>query len=314
MQEWAKSSATPQRIGVLLFEGFSNHCLANTVEPMRAANMLSGRNLYDWQFLALDGAAVASSSGLQVTPHARLIDHAGDILIVMPSYGFLDHGGWKTQSALRGAATRYDILASMDTGSWLLAEAGLLDGHRATIHWEELTRFAERFPEVEALRERFVLDRDRITCSGAMAAFDLVMHLIGRDHGQALALEVAQLFMTRDSARSHAGGASSSSRVVNQALALMQEHLEEPLPISEIARRTGRTQKALETRMRADLGATPAQVYRRLRLNLARKLVVETDLPVSEITLRAGYENAASMTRAFREEFGTTPRQLRQHD
>ncbi|WP_353341238.1 GlxA family transcriptional regulator [Pelagimonas sp. KU-00592-HH] len=314
MQEWAKTSATPQRIGVLLFEGFSNHCLANTVEPMRAANMLSGRNLYDWQFLALDGAAVASSSGLQVTPHARLIDHAGDMLVVMPSYGFLDHGGWKTQSALRGAATRYDFLASMDTGSWLLAEAGLLDGHRATIHWEELTRFAERFPEVEALRERFVLDRDRITCSGAMAAFDLVMHLIGRDHGQALALEVAQLFMTRDSARSHAGGASSSSRVVNQALALMQEHLEEPLPISEIARRTGRTQKALETRMRADLGATPAQVYRRLRLNLARKLVVETDLPVSEITLRAGYENAASMTRAFREEFGTTPRQLRQHD
>ena len=314
MQEWAKTSATPQQIGVLLFEGFSNHCLANTVEPMRAANMLSGRKLYDWQFLALDGAPVASSSGLQVTPHARLIDHAGDMLVVMPSYGFLDHGGWKTQSALRGAATRYDILASMDTGSWLLAEAGLLDGHRATIHWEELTRFAERFPEVEALRERFVLDRDRITCSGAMAAFDLVMHLIGRDHGQALALEVAQLFMTRDSARSHAGGASSSSRVVNQALALMQEHLEEPLSISEIARRTGRTQKALETRMRADLGATPAQVYRRLRLNLARKLVVETDLPVSEITLRAGYENSASMTRAFREEFGTTPRQLRQHD
>ncbi|WP_127113520.1 GlxA family transcriptional regulator [Shimia sediminis] len=311
MQRWAKTYAATQQFGVLLFDGFSNHCLANTVEPLRAANMLSGQALYQWQFLTLSGQNAQSSSGLQVAPHQRLAEASGDVLAVMPSYGFQSYTGWQVQTALRAASQRFAAMAGLDTGSWLLAEAGLLDGHQATIHWEELTGFEERFPEVDTRRERFVIDRDRITCSGAMAAFDLVLHMIGRDHGQALALEVSQLFMTRDSARSHAGGAGAASRVVNRALAVMQEHLEEPLPIAEIARRVGRTQKALEVRMMADLGATPQRVYRRLRLTLARKLVTETDLTVSEIALRTGYETPAAMTRAFKAEFATTPQQLR---
>lgn len=311
MRSWSKTSAATQHFGVLVFDGFSNYCLANTIEPLRAANMLSGRGLYRWQFLTLDGQSAKSSSGLTVTPHRPLSQATGDILAVMPSYGFQAHAGWATLQALRAAARRFTSLAGLDTGSWLLAEAGLLEGHRATIHWEELTGFGERFPEVDARRERFILDGNRITCSGAMAAFDLVLHLIGRDHGEALALEVAQLFMTRDSARNHAGGAGSASRQVNRALALMQEHLEEPLPIAEIARRSGRTQKALEQRMRSDFGATPQTVYRRLRLNLARKLARESDLSVAEISLRCGYRNPAAMTRAFKAEFGTTLRALR---
>ncbi|MEO9463837.1 MAG: hypothetical protein ABJG29_14485, partial [Marinomonas sp.] len=263
MQSWTKSPAASQHFGVLLFEGFSNHCLANTIEPMRAANMLSNRALYDWSFLALGAGPVRSSSGLPVVPHGQLSAATGDALVVMPSYGFRDHARWSTQSGLRAASHRFQTLLGMDTGSWLLAEAGLLEGHTATIHWEELSAFAERFPEIDARRERFVIDRNRVTCSGAMAAFDLVLHMIGRDHGQALALEVAHLFMTRDSARSHSGGASPAGRVVNRALALMQDHLEHPLRIGEIARRVGSTQKALELRVRAELGTTPTTVYRR---------------------------------------------------
>lgn len=271
--------------------------------------MLSGKTLYDWRFLSLDAGPVTSSSGLQVAPHARLSSESGDMLMVMPSYGFRDYLSWPIGAALRSASARFSTLAGLDTGSWLLADAGLLSGTKATIHWEELTGFAERFPDVEVLRERFVIDGDRITCSGAMAAFDLVMHLIGRDHGQALALEVAQLFMTRDSARSHAGSGTSAS--VNRALAVMQTNLEHPLSIPEVARQARIAQKSLEARMRAELGAGPSQVYRRMRLNLVRKLVSETDLAVTEMALRAGYENASAMTRAFRREFGATPIQLR---
>ncbi|MCG7520327.1 GlxA family transcriptional regulator [Ruegeria sp. Ofav3-42] len=311
MQVWTKSPSAPQQIGVLLFDGFSNHCLANTVEPLRAANTLAGRKLYDWQFLALDTGTVTSSSGLQVAPHGTLQTASGDMLMVMPSYGFRAHGGWRTLSGLRSADQRFTVLAGLDTGSWLLALAGLLDGHRATIHWEELTGFTESFPEVDAQRERYVIDRNRVTCSGAMAAFDLVLHLVGRDQGQALALEVSQLFMTRDSARSHTGGVGATSGYVNKALALMQENLESPLPVSEIARRVGRSQKALSVRMQAELGAGPAQVYRRLRLDLARKLVSETDMSIGEIALRAGYDDPSALTRAFKAEFGITPRALR---
>lgn len=311
MQRWSKNSAAPQHVGVLLFNGFSNHCLANTVEPLRAANMLSGETLYEWRFLTHDGQNAQSSSGLQVAPHQKLSEASGNMLVVMPSYGFKSFLGWPIQSALRSASRRFPVIAGLDTGSWLLAEAGLLEGHRATIHWEELTAFSERFPEVETVRERFVIDGRRITCSGAMAAFDLVLHLIAQDHGHALALEVSQLFMTRDSARSHSGGVGGASRVVNRALAVMQEHLEDPLTIREIARRSGRTQKSLESRMQADLGATPQKVYRRLRLNHARKLVSETDMAIGEIALRVGYQTPAALTRAFKAEFHATPRDLR---
>jgi len=192
-----------------------------------------------------------------------------------------------------------------------LARAGLLDGHKATIHWEELTDFAEEFPEVDAQRERFVIDRNRITCSGAMAAFDLVLHLIAQSHGHILALEVAQLFMTQEAARSSVTSPRPSGRMVDRAVFLMQENVEELLTISEIARQVGCTQRTLERHMHSELNARPQTVYRRLRLNLARKLVTTSGLAVAEIALRCGYENPSALTRAFKVEFGETPRSLR---
>ncbi len=296
---------------ILLFDQFSNHCLANTIEPLRAVNTLSRHRHYSWRFYTLDGRPVESSSGMRVEPHGPLSMGQGATLMVMPSYGFRGLDGWDTTRQLRTAAKRYDCLAGLDTGSWLLARAGLLDGYRATIHWEELVEFAETFPEVDSCRERFVFDRDRITCSGAMAAFDLVMHLIGEHLGPLLAMEVAQLFMTRDSARSHASLSRPSSRTVDRAVTIMQEHLERPLTIGEIARKIGCTQKTLETRMQLEFGLTPQGVYRRLRLTLARKLVTDTDLKVTEIAFRSGYDNASAMTRAFRTEFGLSPTQMR---
>lgn len=308
MQTSTKSDRWGASFDILLFPSFSNHCLANLVEPLRAANTLSRSDFYQWRFVTVDGAPVESSSGLQVAPHMALDQGQSDTLVVMPSYGFRDLDQAGMPRVMRQAARRYRCLMGLDTGAWLLARAGLLDDRRATIHWEELTGFAEAFPQVNVLRERYVLDGDRITCSGAMAAFDLVLHMISVQHGALLAVEVAQLFMTRDSARSHA---RSGTRLVDRALALMQARLEDPLPISGVAKQLGVTQKKLEGRMQAEMQATPQQIYRRLRLNLARKLVCDTDLSVSEVALRSGYENASAMTRAFKAEFAVTPRAMR---
>jgi transcriptional regulator GlxA family with amidase domain len=311
MQSWSKNSEALQHYGVLLFDGFSNHCLANAVEPLRAANMLSGKPLYLWEFITQSGQPATSSSGMQVNAHKKLSDATGDMLIVMPSYGFRNHSGWATNTALRTAAKRFATLAGLDTGSWLLAEAGLLSGHRATIHWEELASFAEKFSDIDVRRERFVIDANRITCSGAMAAFDMVMVLIGRDHGQALALEVAQLFMSHDAVAIEPLLRGRSRTLINRAIAVMQEHIEHPLPITRIAKRSGCTQKTLESRMKVALGASPQQIYRRMRLIAARKMILETNMTVSEVSLRCGYLDSSAMTRAFRAEFGTTPRALR---
>ena len=304
MPNWKKSSSRTLRVGVLLFDQFSNHCLANAVEPLRAANMLSGRALYEWRFLTVDGRPVHSSSGLAVSPDGRLEAASGDMLMVMPSYGVRDIPRDAAHAGLRAAARRFRALAGLDTGSWLLAAAGLLEGRRATIHWEELNGFAEAFPDLTVERARFVIDGDRITCSGAMAAFDLVLHLIGAAQGQALAMEIEQLFMTRDGPRSHAGG----GRLVRRALAAMQENLETPLAIGAVAAQAGCSARRLSDAMRAALGAAPQVVYKRLRLNYARKLARETEFSVAEIAWRSGYENPSALTRAYRAEFGVTPR------
>jgi transcriptional regulator GlxA family with amidase domain len=311
MQTWKAKPPVAQSFGVLLFDGFSNHCLANLIEPLRASNMLSGSELYRWSFLTLDGGAATSSSGLRVDPHDRLSRSDGDILAVMPSYGFRDHAGWKTRNALTSASTRFSVLAGLDTGSWLLAEAGLLDGYQATIHWQELTAFSERFDQIDTVRERYVIGPNRITCSGAMAAFDLTLKMIGDRHGQVLSLEVAQLFMSRGDTSDNQPVGRRSTGLVNRAVEMMQANIEEPLSISKLADNIGTTQKKLEGQIQLALGKTPQQIYRRLRLNVARKLVVESELPIVEIALRCGYQNASAMTRAFKAEFGSPPRGLR---
>lgn len=314
MLTWVKDAAAVQQMDMLLFNDFSGHCLANTVEPLRAANTLAGRQVYTWRFLTLDGAPATSSAGMEVNPHDQLARCRGDMLITMPSYRYRPLATQVANQSLRAAARRYEVMAGFDSGAWLLAAAGLLDGQRATIHWEELAGFAEDFPQVEAQRLRYVQDGNRVTCTGALAAFDLMLDLIGQRHGQALRLEVAALFMSPEVTEAQPvplAGGLPRSRSVARALALMQAHLETPLTIVDISRQIGRSRKDLEQRMKTQLGATPQAIYRRLRLIQARKLVLETDLTVAEVALRSGYEDPSAMTRAYREEFGATPRQMR---
>jgi len=310
MRDWQKSDHKPRKIGVLLFQRFSNHCLANAVEPLRAANTLIGARIYDWSFLSMDGGAVTSSSGLPVAVGAALSQGgAGDALFLLPSYRYRDFATPASLRALRAAAQRYRVMVGMDAGAWLLAAAGLLNDRRATIHWDEHDAFHEAFPEVDVRRSRVEIDGERWTCGGAMTAFELVLRMIGRHHGEALRLEVAALFMA-----THGGGAAGPGARTAQvagALALMRENLEEPLSIPALARALGMSGRRLEALFRADLAAGPARVYRRIRLLAARRYVEQTGLSVAEIALRCGYGDPAAMTRAFGGEFGVTPRELR---
>ncbi len=300
-----------QIFNFLLFDGFSNHCLANMVEPLRAANTLSRQKLYTWNFFSPDGHPVKSSSGLQVSPNGALQDESGDVLVVMPSYGFVSLSTEKTAKMLRASSRRHGKIAGLDTGSWLLARAGLLDNCRATIHWDELSRFEEEFPNVETVQERFVIDGNLLTCMGAMAAFDLASALIREDHGALLSMEVANLLMNQDAASQYSGPLQSRDTIVNRILTLMQNNIESPMSIQSIAKTIGCSQKKVETRVRASLETTPQALYRRLRLNLARKLASETDQSIAEIASRCGYDDASAMTRAFRAEFGQTPSAIR---
>ncbi|WP_373356439.1 GlxA family transcriptional regulator [Pseudoroseicyclus sp. CXY001] len=297
-----------KEIGVLLFPRFSNHCLANAVEPLRAANTLARRTLYRWQYLSVDGARVESSSGLPVQP-GRLKDHpGGDCLFVMPSYGFRDYLGPPVLGALRAASKRFGAVAGLDTGSWLLAAAGLLEGKRATIHWDELDAFEEAFPEVRCRPDRWVIDGNRMSSGGTTTTLELMLKLIERDHGGMLALDVAALFMHGERApRLDPVLRVPPEGMVQAAVALMRRNVETPLKVAEIAGRLGVTPRALEQHFAAALGRAPRSVYAAVRLGVARRLLEQTRLSVAEIAGRAGYGDASAMARAFRAEFGLAP-------
>ena len=276
---------------------------------MRAANDALGRTAYRWRLLSLDGEPVTSSSGLQLMPDGKLSDApGGDALFIQPSYAYRTYGTPACLDALRAAARRFETLAGLDTGSWLLAEAGLLNGYSATIHFDEFDRFSERFPEVTARRERWIVDRDRMSAGGATTAFELVQHLIASTHGAAVSIEIAGLFMQgEDGDRPHEGKTPGDRRV-QRALALMRGNLENPLSVAELARAAGCRQRDLESRFRRSFGATPRTVYRQLRMAEALRLVRDGDHSIAEIALRCGYADSSAFTRAFRTTYGAAPR------
>ena len=295
-----------QCISILLFDQFSNHCLANILEPLRACNHFTDHEYYRWNIVTLTGNDVVSSSGLRLAADARLSDVQGDMLMVMPSYEFVSHATVTCGQSLRAAARKFDRLAGLDTGSWLLAEAGLLDGYRATIHWDEIDLFSERFTDVLVEKDPVIFDRDRVSCGGASTAFAMALQLIGQALGSAIMFRVEALFTGAYSERP-----DPKAGIVARAINLMRRNIEEPLLIAEIAKDLERSQRHLETQMQEKMGASPQTIYRRLRLSHARGLVADTDMSVSEIALRSGYNNASAMTRAFRAEFRVTPQDIR---
>ncbi|MEO1330065.1 MAG: helix-turn-helix domain-containing protein [Pseudomonadota bacterium] len=320
MQDSTKFLEDLSRFDILLFDRFSNHCLANALEPFRAANTLLRTEAYAWRFLTLDGGPATSSSGLTVAPEMALASALGgqekpDALFVISGYGHRALDRPEVAAALRRAAARARLVIGFDTGAWLLAAAGLLDGRRATLHWDLLGAFDERFPRIETARARYVLDGPRITCSGAMAAFDLALALLKARFGEALRLDVAANFMHGPGFSGAAPPAASPETLgagpVARAVTLMQETVDEPLPLAEIARRLGRSQRDLERRFQREFGATPLAIYRRIRLAAARRWVETSDLTIAEIAARSGYENASAMTRAFKRAFGAPPTALR---
>lgn len=312
MQKWTIPAESSVSICFLLFDRFSNICLANCLEPLRAANTLAGRQVYNWQFLTPDGLSAASSSRLQILPDAALKDMAQcDYLCVVASYDYLKHDTATLRQALRQAAQKCKTLVGLDSGPWLMASAGLLDGKRATVHWEMLDLFSERFLTTDTTRQRVVYDGNRVTCAGAMAAFDLTRQMIQSHLGNAIALDVDAMLMHDEGlGMKDARRPNSGHNPVQRAIAEMHKNIERPLPLSDIARLAACPLKTLSRRFQASLGTSPGQVYRHIRLSEARQLIESTSLSISEIALRCGYESPAALSRAFRLRFGVAPTAL----
>jgi transcriptional regulator GlxA family with amidase domain len=308
-------ASLPQEIGFLLLPKFSLMAFASAAEPLRQANTQSGRDLYRWTVISEDGRPVTASNGMALVADAAHADvKRCAVLVVCASYD-PDLGTTKSVlSWLRTMAGQGTTLGGLDTGSYVLARAGLLDGYKATIHWENLAGLAERFPAIDVRPDIFRIDRNRFTCSGGTAALDMMLHLIRRQHGQALAALVADEFIyarirepgdPQRMAVTHRLGRSHPK--LAQAIEAMEANLEEPLPSTRIAAAAGLSGRQLERLFQRHLNTTPASHYRALRLERARALLRQTGLPVIEVALCCGFASAASFSRAYRARFDHSP-------
>ncbi|MBY5978368.1 GlxA family transcriptional regulator [Phaeobacter italicus] len=306
----------PLKTAVLVLDESNTLSFAAAVDPMRAANRLAGRGAFDWDYITATSEPAMLTSGLSVPgiPLARL--QGCELLIVIAGFQLARHATPSLLAGLRRIAAGGATIAGIDGGPWLMAEAGLLDGHPATTHWEDLDNFASRFPGVQCRNDRFTLSEGRMTSGGATPAIEMMLHIIGSRHGAGFASRVAGLFLydgpgSAERPQSRLGSSKHSS-LTARANALMEAALDDPKPLSEIAEELGTSTRSLQQQFRLRLNTTPQDHYLQLRMAEARRLVTDTDLPLMEVAMATGFNSQSSFARAFRTAHGTTARELRQ--
>jgi transcriptional regulator GlxA family with amidase domain len=311
-----------RRIGFLLIENFSLMSFSAAVEPLRAANLLAGRQLYSWAIVAPSTTA-AASSGVRLSPDVVLSGFAADrrrfddILVCAGGNpaAFEDE---TTFAWLRRQARRGTRLGGISGGTWLLARAGIMSGHRCTIHWEHVAAFREAFPEIDVRPTLFEIDDDRLSCAGGIASLDLMHALIEVDYGPELARRVSEWFL-QTSVRTGGGSQRMEpparfnvhSPPLAAALTLLHRRYTEPIDAATLAKAVGISARHLQRLFLSQLGTTLERHLFAIRLDHARQLLRQSTLPVLDVAFASGFVSASHFSRVYKVQFGISPRQER---
>ncbi|MEZ5832276.1 MAG: GlxA family transcriptional regulator [Dongiaceae bacterium] len=313
------NQTAPFRVAVIMVPGFALMSFASVIEPIRGANRLSGHHHYDWELFAPEGGMVESNSGITVAaaPVAMLEQSSFDLVVVCAASHAEQRRFRSVEDVVRHLARRNVALAAVSTGSFVLARAGLLTDRRCTVHWDYADSFAEAFPDIALCNDLFVVDGSILTCAGATAALDMMLQLVGAHHGQELARQISGQFLhggiraAADDQRRMLLGMGVTNSVVQKAVSLMESAIEEPVPLTELTRRTGVSQRQLERLCKRYLGATPAQYYVQLRLERARRMLRQTDMSVAEVAIACGFVSLSHFAKVYRRHYGLSPREDR---
>lgn len=306
-------------IAILALPNFTLLSLGSILDTLRLANRVAGRAIYRWQLVGLE-TEIASSSSVTLLADATVAEkqsrHA-DIVIVCGGVGGHLYKDRKLLAWLRAHDHHGAILGAVSTGVWPLARAGLLDGRRCTVHWDDRPSFAASFPLVSVQNDIFVQDGRRLTCSGGVAIVDMILHLIVMQHKRSFADEVADLLIhprirtADEKQRKSERDEAVALGVVRRVVRLMEAHIETVLPIVDIAEQTGRSPRQLERLFAQAFETTPKRYYDLIRLRRAHKLLTETDMSVTEIAMCCGYATQPQFSAQFRKTFAKSPRQCR---
>jgi AraC family carnitine catabolism transcriptional activator len=296
-----------------LVPGFSAMGVVAAMEPLRVANRLAQRPVFAWRLFSADGAPVEASCGLKVAVDGPLDEHVRTLIVCA---GFAPRQGLTRPliAALRRMARKGTVLGALDTGVYLLAEAGLIGDQPVTLHWEAVPAFREDYPQVRVTDALFMLGERLFTCAGGTAAIDMMLERIALRQGPALARAVSDQFIharirpPAEHQRLDLGAriGTRDARLV-AVIAQMEAQIENPARLEQLAATAGMTRRQLERLFMAHFGLGPAAYYRNIRLDRARSLLAETSLPLIEVAVATGFSSKSAMARAYVQRFARPP-------
>ena len=304
-----------KRFVFVLLDRFTMMSFSCAIEPLRLANYVVGKPLYSWLLAGEGGVEATCSNGATFKLDIGLEDVDRDDTILV--CGGIDIQRATTKPVLnwlRREARRGNTIGGMCTGAYALAKAGLLDGRRATIHWENQDGFLEEFEQVRLTKSVFVVDGNRLTTAGGISSIDLVLKLIAADHGQDLANTVADLLIysairtDQDTQR-----LSIPTRIgvrhpkLSQVIQMMEGNIEDPLSPADLAEQVDMSTRQLERLFRRYLNRSPKRYYMELRLGKARNLLMQTDMSVINVALACGFASPSHFSKCYRSHYNTTP-------
>ena len=323
----SREPAPPKRTVVfLLVPNFSMIAFASAIEPLRIANRIVGQDVYRWRLASPNGAPVRASNRVEVAVDSSVeVERRNLSAECRPSMVFAcsgvfveDFSDKSTFSYLRETHQHGISVGGLCTGAWILARAGLLADRRCAIHWENLPGFSEAFPRADVYADLFESDHNIYTCAGGTASLDMMLALIGEDLGDEVVNRVCEQALTdrvrgpHDRQRLPLRARLGVQHVkVLRVIEIMEANLSDPLSLVEISRHVGLSRRQVERLFDKEMGRSPARYYLEIRLDRARHLLLQSQLPIVEIAVASGFVSASHFSKCYRELYSRSPLQER---
>ena len=313
-----KANTLPRRFGFLLIDDFTLISLSSAIAPLRMANRICGHNDYGWKTLSITGTPVSASDGLSINVDCGIRDKDAlkdlDALVVCGGRRVEQNTSKSLSVWLRSVDKQGIGLGAICTGSYILADAGLLDGYSCSVHWENMAAMADLFSNVDVSPKIFTIDRDRFTCSGGTTPVDMMLHIISTQCGPDVSAAVAEQFIfdrirqSDDDQRvplRHSEGRQSEKLLV--AAELMDANIREPISQEELTSYVGLSRRQLQRLFQRYLSCTPSSYYLKIRLQRARQLLRQTSSSIVEISASTGFVSSSHFSKAYKELYGHSP-------
>ncbi len=306
-------------IGFLLCNSFNMLPFISALEPLRIANRLAKKPLYQWRLISEDGSNISASNGMMQAIDCSInTEDSFSMVVVSGPYYPEKFDSEPILAWLQSQSEKDTLIAGLETGCHILAEAGLLEGLQCTTHWENMGQFKDAWPGYKVTSDVYEIDQNRLTCSGGAASIDMMLYVIEQHHGHELAASVADSMIhphIRSTGEPQRMDVQSRTGVTHpdllECIELIEANIEQPLTPAELANLVGVSKRQLERLFRRYLNTTPARYYLTLRLESAKGLLEKTSMKVIDVAIACGFKSAGHFSSRYFSSFGETPRETR---